>query len=318
MPARPLIIDTDPGVDDAVALVLALRSPEVDVRAVVAAFGNVGPERTLDNAGRILALAGREDVPLGAGAEQPLVHRRALRAGHVHGDDGLGGRAAHLPEPVAPHPGSGIALMARVLEETREPVTIASIGPLTDTALLLAAHPGLAERIERIVVMGGAIGGGNITGAAEFNVHADPEAAHRVLTQDRVPVALVPLETTLGCAAGPEWIAALTGAGPVCAELAAMIAPYYGYYRDRYGRDAVALHDAIALLECVAPGSLAATPIPLGVDTGFGPARGATVPYRAPDATTPPVDVLSAPDVPAVLDAVLARLAGQASPCSIA
>lgn len=320
MRPRPLIIDTDPGVDDAVALVLALRSPEVDVRAVVAAFGNVALERTLDNAGRVLALTGRTDVPLGTGADRPLVHRREQRAGHVHGVDGLGGRAAQLPDPVTPLPGSGIALMARVLEEADEPVTIASIGPLTDTALLLATHPGLAERIERIVVMGGAIGGGNITGAAEFNVHADPEAAHRVLTQDRVPVALVPLETTLGCAAGPEWIAALAGADPVGAELAAMIAPYHGYYRGRYGRDAVALHDATALLECVAPGSLAATPVPLVVDTGFGPARGATIPYRVPEAPSPAVDVLSAPDVPAVLDAVLARLSGrpQASPCSIA
>lgn len=308
MPARPLIIDTDPGVDDAVALVLALRSPEVDVRAVVAAFGNVGLERTLDNAGRLLALTGRADVPLGTGADRPLVHRRERRAGHVHGEDGLGGRAATLPDPVAPRPGSGIALMARVLEESADPVTIASIGPLTDTALLLASFPDAAERIERIVVMGGAIGGGNVTGAAEFNVHADPEAAHRVLTQERVPVALVPLETTLRCAAGPDWLGALAGGDPVCAELAAMIAPYHGFYRDRYGRDAVALHDAVALLECVAPGSLAAAPTPVTVDTGFGPARGATVPYRPEEATTPPVDVLAAPDVPAVLDAVLGRL----------
>lgn len=306
----PLIIDTDPGVDDAVALVLALRSPEVDVRAVVAAFGNVGLDRTLDNAGRLLALTGRTDVPLGTGAERPLVHRLERRAGHVHGEDGLGERAAHLPDPVAPRPGSGIELMAQVLEDTTEPVTIASIGPLTDTALLLATHPELTGRIGRIVVMGGAIGGGNVTGAAEFNVHADPEAAHRVLTQDRVPVALVPLETTLGCAAGPEWLDALAAGDAVCAELRAMIAPYRDFYRDRYGRDAVALHDAVALLECVAPGSLTATPTPLTVDTGFGPARGATVPHRAPEATTPPVDVLSAPDVPAVPDAVLDRLRG--------
>ena len=310
---RPLIIDTDPGVDDAVAIVLALRSPEVDVRAVVATFGNVGLDRTLDNAGRLLALAGRADVPLGVGADRPLVHRLERRADDVHGADGLGGRAGHLPDPATTRPGStppgsGIALMARVLEEATEPVTIASIGPLTDSALLLATHPELAERIDRIVVMGGAIGGGNVTGAAEFNVHADPEAAHRVLTRDRVPVALVPLETTLGCSAGPGWLAALGDADPVCAELAAMIAPYHRHYRDRYGRDAVALHDAVALLECVAPGSLAATPTSLTVDTGFGPARGATVPHRVPEATTPPVDVLSAPDVDAVLDAVLHRL----------
>ncbi|MEV1294714.1 nucleoside hydrolase [Pseudonocardia sp. NPDC049635] len=300
---RPLIIDTDPGVDDAVAIVLALRSPEVDVRAVVASYGNVGLDRTLPNAGGLLTLAGRPDVPLGIGADRPLVHRMEQRAVHVHGVDGLGGRAPALPEPVAPVPGSGVALMARILQESTEPVTIAAIGPLTDTALLLATHPDLVERIERIVVMGGALGGGNITGAAEFNVHADPEAAHRVLTDDRVPVALVPLETTLACAAAPAWVAALASADPACAELAAML----GGYLDRTGRDAVALHDAIALLDCVVPGSLAATPTGIAVDTGFGPARGATVPVVAPTPTTM-VDVLSAPDVPAVLDAVLDRL----------
>lgn len=310
MSPRPLIIDTDPGVDDAVALVLALRSPEVDVRAVVAAFGNVGLDDTLPNAGRLLALAGRADVPLGAGADRPLVHPLARRAGHVHGEDGLGGRAAQLPDPVPPRPGSGIALMARVLAESAEPVTIASIGPLTDTAILLAAHPELAGNVERIVVMGGALGGGNVTGAAEFNVHADPEAAHRVLAQDRVPVTLVPLEVTLACAAGPEWVAALAGADPVCAELARMIAPYHGFYRSRYGRDAVAVHDATALLEVVAPGSLPVRPVGLAVSCEFGPARGATVPLPGPDPATPPVAVAHDPDVPAVLDAVLARLVG--------
>lgn len=308
MSPRPLIIDTDPGVDDAVALVMALRSPEVDVRAVVASFGNVGLDRTLDNAGRLLALAGRPDVPLGVGAARPLVHRSAARAGHVHGEDGLGDRARHLPAPAASAAGPGVALMARVLTEAAEPVTIASIGPLTDTATLLAAHPELAGRIERIVVMGGALGGGNVTGAAEFNVHADPEAAHRVLTQDAVPVTLVPLEVTLACAAGPEWIAALDGADPVCAELAAMIAPYHGFYRSRYGRDAVAIHDATALLECVAPGSLPVRPVGLAVSCDHGPARGATVPQGAGDA--PAVQVVHDPDVPAVLDAVLARLTG--------
>ena len=308
MSARPLIIDTDPGVDDAVALVLALRSPEVDVRAVVAAFGNVGSEDTLPNAGRLLALTGRPDVPLGVGADRPLVHPLARRAGHVHGEDGLGGRAAHLPDPVPPRPGSGIALMAQVLAGSAEPVTIASIGPLTDTALLLAAHPELAGNIERIVVMGGALGGGNVTGAAEFNVHADPEAAHRVLTQDRVPVTLVPLEVTLACAAGQEWVAALAGADPVCAELAAMIAPYHGFYRSRYGRDAVAIHDATALLECVAPGSLPVRPVPLAVSCEVGPARGATVPLPGAEDTTPSVRVAHTPDVPAMLEAVLARL----------
>ncbi|MBW0102094.1 nucleoside hydrolase [Pseudonocardia sp. KRD291] len=304
----PLIIDTDPGVDDAVALVLALRSPEVDVRAVVAAFGNVGREQTLLNARRLLALTGRADVPVAAGADRPLVHEGPVRAGHVHGVDGLGGRSDALPGLAPLDPRAGVDLMADVLRSAGEPVTIASIGPLTDTALLLATHPELVERISRVVVMGGALGVGNITGAAEFNVHIDPEAAHRVLTQAQVPVTLVPLDLTLRCMVGTPWLARLAAADPVCTELAAMIEPYHAFYRADHGRDAVAMHDALALLECVAPGSLRCTPLPVQVACELGPARGATVADHRPDADGPRVEVALDADVPAVLDAVLSRL----------
>ncbi len=167
----PLVVDTDPGVDDAVALLLALASPEVDVRAVTTVLGNVELARTTDNAGRLLALAGRSDVPLGIGAERPLVHPQPGRAHGWHGGDGLGGRAADAPPPGAPpDPRGAVGLMAAVLGEATEPVTVAAIGPLTNVALLLAVHPGLADRIGRLVVMGGALGAGNTTGAAEFNV----------------------------------------------------------------------------------------------------------------------------------------------------
>lgn len=304
----PLIIDTDPGVDDAVALLLALRSPEVDVRAVVAAFGNVALTDTLLNARRLLALIGRPDVPVAAGASRPLVHDLPARAGHVHGVDGLGGRSAGLPEPAPLDPRAGVDLMADVLREASEPVTIASIGPLTDTALLLAVHPELAERIARIVVMGGALGAGNVTGAAEFNVHVDPEAAHRVLTQAEVPVTLVPLDLTLRCMVDTPWLDRLRAADPVCAELAAMIEPYHAFYAAEHGRDAVAMHDALALLECAAPGSLRCTPLPVRVSCDLGPARGTTVVDRAPGADAPHVQVALDADVAAVLDAVLTRL----------
>ncbi len=310
----PLIIDTDPGVDDAVALVLALRSPEVDVRAVVAAFGNVGLEHTLDNARRLLALAGRPDVPVAAGASRPLVHDRPHRATEVHGDDGLGGRAHTLPGPVPLDPRPGVDVMADVLRTAADPVTIASIGPLTDTALLLAAHPELAPRIGRIVVMGGSTGAGNITGAAEFNVFADPEAAHRVLTQAEVPVTLVPLDLTLRCAVDAHRLARLGAGDAVCLHLDALIEPYRAWYRRTHGLDGVPLHDAVALLEAITPGTLRATPMPLQVACDLGPARGATVPDRGRGTAppSPPVDVALDADVPAVLDAILARLGAPA------
>lgn len=303
----PLIIDTDPGVDDAVALMLAVASPEVDLRAVTTVFGNVALPLTTRNAGSVLALAGRPDVPVAAGAARPLVHERAQRAEHVHGGDGLGGRSAHLPAPAAgPDPRGAVAVMAQVLREAAEPVTIAPIGPLTNVALLLALHPELAPRIGRIVWMGGALGAGNITGAAEFNAHCDPEAAHRVLTQPDVPVTMVPLDLTLRCPAGADWLAALDAGGPRGHELAQVIGHYRASYRERYGRDAVALHDAVAVLEAIAPGSLRTTALPVQVACDLGPARGATVP--TPGADGPPVAVALDADADAVLAAVLERI----------
>jgi pyrimidine-specific ribonucleoside hydrolase len=193
----PLIIDTDPGVDDAVALALAVASPEADLLAVTTVFGNAPVASTTANACRLLALLGRPDVPVAAGADRPLAHPCSRGAQAWHGADGLGGRAATLPVPTTrPDPRGAVGLMADVLRSAAEPVTIVPIGPLTNIAALLDAHPGLAPRIGRIVAMGGSLGAGNTAGGAEFNVGSDPEAAHRVLTQDAVPTTLVPLDLT--------------------------------------------------------------------------------------------------------------------------
>ena len=306
----PLIIDTDPGVDDMVALILAVHSPEVQVRAVTATYGNVALAATVGNARRVLALAGRADVPVAAGAARPLVHARTEPAPHVHGADGLGGRSAEFPEPDDPEPGtpSALGMAAAVLRAAEQPVTIAAIGPLTNTALLLAAHPELTSKIGRIVVMGGTLGGGNVSAVSEFNVHADPEAAQRVLTQDDVPVTLVPLDLTLRCLADAAWLATLDASGPRCALLGRVIAPYRTSFRRRYGIDAVALHDAVAVLEAVSPGVLRTTPMPVAVACDFGPARGMLVPDRRPDAAGPPVDVAVDADLGRVLAEILARV----------
>lgn len=304
----PLIIDTDPGVDDAVAMVLALHSPEVELLAVTTTFGNISAAGTFANARRVLALAGRSDVPVSAGATRPLVHPDEASASEWHGNDGLGGQAGRFPEPGAGDPRSALALTADVLRTATEPVTIASIGPMTNTALLLAAHPELAGRIGRIVVMGGALAGGNTTAAAEFNVHADPEAAHRVLTQAEVPVTLVPLDLTMRCLADGAWLAALDAAGPRSTLLGRVIAPYRATYLSRYGVDAVALHDAVAVLEAVVPGTLRTVPMPVRVACDLGPARGATIPDRRLAATGVPVEVALDADVDAVLAAVLTRV----------
>lgn len=315
----PLIIDTDPGVDDAVALLLAAASPELELRAVTTVFGNVPLATTTANAGRLLALAGAADVPLAAGAARPLVHPQPERAEAWHGDDGLGGRAAELPAPAADlDPRGAVGLMADVLRAAAEPVTIAPIGPLTNVALLLAVHPELAPRIGRIVAMGGSLGAGNTRGVAEFNVGSDPEAAHRVLTQPDVPVTLVPLDLTLRCLADGAWLDALADAGPPAATLAGLVGHYRAAFRARYGVDAVALHDAVALLAAAVPGAVRTTALPIAVDCGLGPARGATVADRGPGAAGPPVHVALDADVDAVLAEILRRLRRYANPFSIA
>ena len=311
----PLVIDTDPGVDDAMALMLAAASAEVDLRAVTTVFGNTTLPRTTANAGRVLALAGRPDVPVAAGAARPLVHAQRERAEHWHGDDGLGGRSSALPRGADPDPRGALGLLASVLQASSDLVTLAAIGPLTNVALLLAVHPELARRIGRIVWMGGSLSGGNATGAAEFNAHCDPEAAHRVLTQPDVPVTMVPLDLTRRCPVGPGWLAALAAAGPATAELGRMVAHYRAAISAHHGVDAVAVHDAVAMLEAILPGTLRCTPQAVWVACDLGPARGATV---AGGPAGPTVGVALDANTDAVSAEILRRLTAQASPFSTA
>ncbi|SDC61567.1 nucleoside hydrolase [Actinokineospora iranica] len=276
-----LIIDTDPGVDDAFALTLAARSPEVDLLAVTTVFGNVGLAATTRNALRVLALCGREDVPVGAGAARPLVYPQPFEAKAVHGEDGLSGRAGFLP----PHARGAevedaVTLLARVLDESPEPVTVAPIGPLTNIALLLAAHPHLKQKIDRLVIMGGGLRGGNSTPAAEFNLWCDPEAARRVLVEEDVPAVLVPIDLTYRCAVDGTWLTRLRESGPLGEELEALTTVYRAHYNQSLGFDGTVLHDAVAVAEAISPGILTTTRVPIHVDTSFGQGRGSVIADR--------------------------------------
>ncbi|KAA2259532.1 nucleoside hydrolase [Solihabitans fulvus] len=277
----PLIIDTDPGVDDAFALALAAASPEVDLLAVTTVFGNVPLSATTVNARRLLALLGREDVPVAAGADRPLVHPHPHRARYAHGSDGLSGRSDTLPEPTrALDPRDAVTLMTELLAAATAPVTIAAVGPLTNVALLLAAHPWAREKIGRLVIMGGAVGGGNVSAAAEFNIWSDPEAARRVLAEERLPTVLVPLDLTMRCAVDLDWLGRVEAAGPVGAALVGLTAEYQRHYAQSLGWPGLVLHDAVAVAEAVRPGILRTTRYPVDVDCTFGPGRGATVADR--------------------------------------
>ncbi|RSM75525.1 nucleoside hydrolase [Kibdelosporangium aridum] len=272
---RRLIIDTDPGVDDAFAIALAARHPDVDLLGVTTVAGNIGIEHTTRNALNVLSMCGREDVPVAVGADKALC--RPPRTDDAHGNDGLGGHGYNIgTSSVSVDPRDAVTFMVDLLSAATEPVTIVPIGPLTNIALLLAAHPGIKSKIDRLVIMGGGIAGGNITPTAEFNVWVDPEAARRVLVVEDVPVTLVPLDITMKCAVGEEWLSAVSSANAVGRELVAMTPHYREFYRQETGKDDFIMHDAIAVAEAIRPGILKTTPLELDVDCTDGPGSGAT------------------------------------------
>ena len=309
MTPTPLVIDTDPGIDDALALLLALASPEVDLRLVTTVHGNVELDQTTENALRVLHLAGRSDVPVAAGARASLVHPQPERAGHVHGVAGLGG-VELPPSPAELDPRPAVVAMAHVLDGSPEPVTVATIGPLTNLALLLGVYPEAAARIGRLVVMGGsATRGGNVTAAAEFNIWADPEAAQAVLTAG-LPTTLVGLDVTLPTVLDEEDIARFAAAGPIGAQAAAILQQYLDHARSSYGTTGVVVHDALALTEAIAPGTLGTVLRDVVVDTTFGAGRGQTLVDRRTVSSAPTaVAVAETVDSPAAIEFLVSRLA---------
>jgi len=304
----PLVIDTDPGIDDALAILLALASPEVDLRLVTTVHGNVELAQTTENARRVLHLAGRSDVPVAAGARTSLVHPLPERAGHVHGAAGLGGvELAPSPAPVDPRP--AVVALADLLLSSPDPVTVAAIGPLTNIALLLGVFPEAAERIGRLVVMGGSAGvGGNVTAAAEFNVWADPEAAQAVFRAG-LPTTMVGLDVTLRTVLTEEGIARFAAAGPVGATAGAILQQYLDHARTAYGTPGVVVHDALALTEAIVPGTLGTTRRAVAVDTTLGAARGQTVvDRRTASPSSSAVEVAEGVDSEAAVEFLVERL----------
>ncbi|ELI6421270.1 pyrimidine-specific ribonucleoside hydrolase RihA [Aeromonas veronii] len=250
--ALPVILDCDPGHDDAIALILALASPELDVLAVTTSAGNQTPDKTLNNALRILTLLGRDDIPVAAGAPKPLA-RELIIADNVHGESGLDG--PKLPDPTfAPQAMTGLELMAKCLRESLEPVTLVPTGPLTNIALLLAAHPELKGKIARIVLMGGAAGAGNWTPAAEFNIYVDPEAADMVF-KSGIPITMCGLDVTHEAQVMDEDIERMRAiTNPVAQCVAGLLDFFMIYHRDpKWGFAGAPLHDPCTIAWLLAP-----------------------------------------------------------------
>jgi pyrimidine-specific ribonucleoside hydrolase len=245
----PIILDCDPGHDDAIALLLALASPEVELLGVTTTYGNQTLEKTTANALRVLELVERSEIPVAAGADRPL-ERELVVAAHVHGESGLDGPV--LPEAhAAPISDDAVSFIAASVHGAREPVTMVATGPLTNVARYLAEHG--TEGLERIVVMGGAIAEGNFTPAAEFNIWCDPEAAAAVLDSG-LDVTMMGLDVTHRALLGAEVEARLRSAGNVGSFVADLNVYFTRYHRETYGWDGAPIHDAVAMAHVVRPG----------------------------------------------------------------
>jgi inosine-uridine nucleoside N-ribohydrolase len=238
--ATKILLDCDPGHDDAIALLLALASPELELLGVTTVAGNQTLEKTTANAIRLLEFAGRTDVPVAAGADRPLLREQYV-ASYVHGETGLDGPdlPAAQGKPLDRH---AVDFLADKIREQDGAVTLVPTGPLTNVALLLALHPD--ARPERIVLMGGAIAEGNVTPAAEFNIWADPEAAARVFASGN-DTTMVGLDVTHRALFTPAHVGRLAGrVGRMVAELL----EFYGHFhKEVYDFDGSPIHDAVAV-----------------------------------------------------------------------
>jgi inosine-uridine nucleoside N-ribohydrolase len=263
-----ILLDCDPGHDDAIALLLALASPDVELLGVTTVGGNQTLEKTTANALRVLELAGRAEIPVAAGAGRPLV-REPFVAAYVHGETGLDGPDLPSPEgrPVEEH-------ALDFLAERVAGATLVATGPLTNVALLLAARP--EARPERLVLMGGAIAEGNVTPAAEFNIWADPEAAARVFASG-LHVTMVGLDVTHRALLTPAHADRLRSAGRIGRVVAELLDFYAVFHREVYGFDGAPIHDAVALAHAFRPELLELEHLNVEIDCESSLCRGRTV-----------------------------------------
>lgn len=271
----PLIIDTDPGLDDALAIGLAVARPELNLLAVTTVGGNTGVRHCTENALRLLDLYGAPDVPVAEGADRALVGA-TVRAPEIHGAGGIGSTVLS-PSPNTARPEGAVELIAHILRTHPEPVVIAPIGPLTNIALLLRLHPELAARIAHICLMGGSIGEGNVTVSAEFNIYVDPEAA-AIVFESGLPITMMGLDVTHQAVLHASALERLQGletrSAAIAAELVAYALEREGQW---YGTPRMSVHDAVAVGHLAIADLVAVAPYDVQVDTGNGPARGRTV-----------------------------------------
>jgi inosine-uridine nucleoside N-ribohydrolase len=337
---REVIIDTDPGVDDSFAILLALRSPDIKVDALTIVFGNVTVDIGTNVALRLIEVAGRPDIPVSRGAEGPLTRRFQMQNGH--GPDGMLGKADTFPAPTTrPVTTPAIELMRSLIRKNPGKISLIPVGPLTNVAMLLWLDPGIAKLIPEIVLMGGSISGGNMTPAAESNIWHDPEAA-QIVFHSGIPITMIGLDVTRKMEFKDKYVRELEASHDPVAQAAG-----------RLGRAAVrsvpgvngapatmvgrVLHDPLAMAAFIDPSIVKTEKCHIEVETTGEFTAGETVGYcagrpvrdseplladlsqpatgmRVDEAAVPNANVAIDVDVAKYFELVMPRLLGKASP----
>jgi len=283
-----IILDTDPGVDDAIAFFLALRSPELQIEAITPVSGNVPLAFTLPNALRLVEIAGRPDIPVAAGAAVPLV-RRLVTAAYVHGNNGLGG--VEFPEPkIKPVAETATNIIRRIVRANPGEITIVAIGPLTNIATVLKADPGIAPLIKSFVLMGGSLSGGNVTPAAEFNFYVDPEAA-RIVFDSGIPIVMVGLDVTNKVLLHESQVRTLEAAqNPVAQAAGKIMRATMSRIKPTKDETVLAMHDPLTVASLIDPSVVTLKDYYVQIETTGEMTAGMSVGYyRGPVRRSPPM-----------------------------
>lgn len=270
----PIIMDCDPGHDDAIAMILACASDKLDVKAITTVGGNQTVAKTTNNALKMLTFMNKQ-IPVAKGADRPM--RRELEiAPEVHGDTGLDGPV--IPEATQKALDiNAYELMAKVVEESEDKVTLVPTGPLTNIAIFLSAYPHLKSKIERISLMGGSAIGGNWTASAEFNILVDPEAAD-IVFRSGIPITMAGLDVTHKAQVYPEDIEKIKSQGGKVAVLVAELLEYFiKFHKEICGWDFAPLHDPCAIAWLINPDMFESKKLNVQIDMDGEHTTGCTV-----------------------------------------
>lgn len=272
---RPIIIDCDPGVDDAIALLLTFASPELKLLGITTVAGNVPLALTQTNARKICELVGRADIPVYAGCPRPMM-RSLTTAEEVHGKTGLDG--VTLPEPHMPlQPSHGVDFLIDAILQSDQPITLVTLGPLTNVAIALIKAPQIAAQVQEIVLMGGSATHGNVTPSAEFNIYVDPHAAHVVFTSG-IPMTMLGLDLTHQVLTTPSRLAAIRELSTPVSRVAADLLAHYGSHdMTTYGWEGGPLHDPNVIAYLVRPDLYMSRPRFVAVETASQMSMGRTI-----------------------------------------